>query len=53
MNIKTMRTRLCSGFKVDDAGPPAQARECLLAIRRFGELCAEGCVGAFVPDCEI
>ena len=43
MNIESMRTRSYRSFKVDDADLPEQARERLLAIRRFDELRAAGC----------
>ena len=44
MNIESMRMRSYRSFKVDDAELPAPARERLLAIRRFDELRAAGCV---------
>ena len=41
MNIESMRMLSYCSFKVDDADLPVPARERLLAIRRFNELCAE------------
>ena len=43
MNIESMRARSYRSFKVDDADLPEQARERLLAIRRFGKLRSAGC----------
>ena len=49
MNIESMRTRSYRSFKVDDADLPEQARERLLAIRRFDELRAAGCSEQAAP----